>query len=127
MAWLGVVTILALMEYLALGFMVGSARQKYGVAAPATTGDPTFERYYRVHQNTLEALVVFIPALWLFAFYASRWAAVALGAVFIIARVIYARGYIEDPAKRATGAFVTFGVNAILLLGGLIGLIVRAF
>jgi len=126
MIWLGAVTIVALMEYLVLGLMVGNARQKYGVVAPATTGDPTFERYYRVHQNTLEALVVFIPALWLFAFYANRWAAVALGVAFIISRIFYAKGYLEDPAKRGTAASVTFGINAILLIGSLIGLIVRA-
>lgn len=126
MTWLGVVTIVALMEYLVLGLMVGNARQKYGVEPPATTGNPTFERYYRIHQNTLEALVIFIPALWLFAFYANRWAAVALGVVFIIARIVYAKGYLEDPAKRAAGASVTFGVNGILLLGSLIGLIIRA-
>jgi glutathione S-transferase len=127
MVWLGLITIAALTEYFVLGFMVGNARQKYNVAAPATTGDPIFERYYRVHYNTLEALIVFVPGLWLFAFFAYRWAAIVLGVAFIVGRILYARGYLDDPAKRSTGAFITFGVNGVLLAGCAIGMIIRAF
>ena len=64
---LELVTLLALLEYSILGAMVGRARQTYGVEAPATTGNPDFERYFRVHENTLEALIVFIPAFWIFS------------------------------------------------------------
>jgi glutathione S-transferase len=103
MRWLELITLLALIEYLAMGLMVGRARDLYKVAAPATTGDPTFERYYRVHHNTLEALII-----------------------FIIVRAWYARSYIADPASRAPGAIATFAINAILLLGALVGLIVHA-
>lgn len=45
--------------------VAGRAHGTYHVEAPATTGAPTFERYFRVHQNSMEALVVFIPALML--------------------------------------------------------------
>jgi glutathione S-transferase len=126
MRWLELITLLALIEYLAMGLMVGRARDLYKVAAPATTGDPTFERYYRVHHNTLEALIIFIPALWLFALLANRPLAIVLGAIFIIVRAWYARSYIADPASRAPGAIATFAINAILLLGALVGLIVHA-
>ena len=64
---LEIVTLLALLEYSILGVMVGRARQTYGVEAPATTGNPDFERYNRVHVNTLEALIVFLPAVWIFS------------------------------------------------------------
>jgi glutathione S-transferase len=124
--WLGLITVAALVEYMVLGILVGRARIKLGVAAPATTGNPVFERYYRVHQNTLEALIVFLPGLWLFGGYVSRWAAIALGVVFIAGRIVYAVGYVKDPEKRTVGAIVTAIVNAILLLGSLIGLIVAA-
>ncbi|HVA82283.1 MAG TPA: MAPEG family protein [Candidatus Binataceae bacterium] len=113
---------LALIEYFALGFLVGWARGKYKVAAPATTGDPIFERYFRVHQNTLESLIVFIPGLWLFATYVNTPIAVALGLIFIAARIIYAAGYIKAPEKREVGAGLTFLVNAALVLGGLAGI-----
>ncbi|HVN64635.1 MAG TPA: MAPEG family protein [Candidatus Binataceae bacterium] len=122
---LAIVTILALIEYSVLGFMVGRARQKFGVAAPATTGNPEFERYFRVHQNTLESLIVFLPSLWIFAFAASYSIAVLLGLAFIVGRAIYAAGYIQEPGKREAGAIVTFAANGILSIGALIALIIR--
>jgi uncharacterized membrane protein YecN with MAPEG domain len=113
---------LALVECFVLSGLVGRARVKYKIAAPATTGDPIFERYFRVHQNTLESLVIFIPGLWLFATYLNTPIAIALGLIFVAARVIYAAGYIKAPEKREVGAGLTFLVNAALVLGGLAGL-----
>jgi glutathione S-transferase len=118
---------LALLEYLIITFMVGSARVRYKVPAPATTGDPIFERYFRVQQNTLEQLVIFIPAIFIFATYVHMIAAAALGFLFVVARAVYAMGYVRDPEKRAGGAAATFVVNLILVAGALIGVVVRAF
>lgn len=126
MAGLELITVLALIEFAVLTVMVGSARARFGVAAPATTGDPTFERYFRVQQNTLEALVVFLPTLWIFAQRVNCWGAIVLGVVFIAARAEYARGYITSPEGRSRGAQLTFAVNGILLIGSLLGLIVHA-
>ena len=123
---LGIVTLLALLEYSILGVMVGRARAKYGVEAPATTGNPDFERYFRVHVNTLESLIVFIPALWIFSLTVNYHFGVALGLLFVIARIIYASGYLNAPAKRAPGAIATFVINAILVLGSLIWLVIKA-
>jgi glutathione S-transferase len=121
------IVVLALVEYAVLGAMVGRARVQYKVPAPATTGDPIFERYFRVQQNTLEQLIVFVPAMFIFATYVHMLAAVALGFIFLVARIVYAMGYIRDPEKRAGGAAATFLVNTILLVGSLIGVVVRAF
>lgn len=115
----------ALIEYFVLGGLVGRARGTYNVPAPATTGDPIFERYFRVHQNTLESLIVFIPGLWLFATYLNVPIAIALGLIFIAARIIYAAGYIKAPEKRAVGAGLTFLINATLVIGGLIGIAIH--
>jgi len=123
---LGLVTLLALLEYLILGVMVGQARQRYGVEAPATTGNPDFERYFRVHVNTLEALMVFVPAVWIFSLTVNYHFGVALGLLFVVARIIYASGYLSAAAKRVPGAIATGVINVILVLGSLIGLIVRA-
>jgi glutathione S-transferase len=112
---------LALLEYLIFGLLVGRARQTYHVDAPATTGDATFERYFRVHQNSMEALLVFIPALALFATYVSSSIAIALGLIFLVGRIIYATGYISAAERRAPGALITFAVNGILVLGAIIG------
>jgi glutathione S-transferase len=124
--WLGLITILALIEYLILGIMVVWARAKYEVAAPATTGDPIFERFFRVHQNTLEALIVFVPGLWLFGRFVNVAAAVTLGALFLLARIVYAAGYLWKPERRTIGAGATVIINGMLLLGSLLGLTVYA-
>ncbi len=125
-AGLEIVTILALIEYSVLGAMVGRARLKYKVEAPATTGNPEFERYFRVHQNTLEALIVFIPAVWIFSLSVNYQIGVALGVLFLLGRVLYANGYLNAPEKRAPGAIATFAINTILVLGGLGALLIRA-
>ena len=124
MQYVYLVIVLALVEYMVFGGIVGYARGKYGIKAPATTGSAEFERAFRVHQNTLEGLIVFVPAIWLFANYVHATAAAIIGAVALIGRVLYARGYMADPEKRGPGAGICGITNMILVLGALIGLIV---
>jgi uncharacterized MAPEG superfamily protein len=116
-----IVILLALAQYMVLAALVGRARVKYGVRAPAITGNEAFERVFRVHQNTLENLVIFIPAVWIFAVYLSPGWAAGLGAVFLLARIEYARGYITAADKRGIGAGISGFVLITLVLGGLIG------
>ncbi|MDH3510847.1 MAG: MAPEG family protein [Gammaproteobacteria bacterium] len=112
---------LSLLQFFIFGGFVGRARVKSGVEAPAMAGDPVFERYNRVHYNTMEQLVIFIPAMLLFANYVNTLAAAGLGLIFIIGRTIYFRAYIVDPASRGPGFGLTMLPTAILLLGGLGG------
>jgi|SRR5208282_536975 len=123
--WLALITVLALIEYMVLGVMVGQARGRYKIEAPATTGDPMFERYFRVHQNTLESLIVFLPALWICGLTLSRRGAALLGLLYIIARAVYARGYLADPGKREAGVIMTFAASGLLIIGSLIGIIIH--
>ena len=119
--------ILALIEYSVFTVQVGRMRVKHGIQAPATSGHPEFERWFRVQQNTLESLVVFIPALVIFGFYVHSKIALVLALGWIVGRAIYANGYVQDPAKRSTGATLTFAINAILLLGALLGVLFVKF
>ena len=96
MAYLAIVTLLALIEFLVFGILVGRARGKYGIKAPATSGHPLFERRFRVHQNTQEQLLIFLPALWLFGELVSPVWGAGLGLVFVIGRALYAVGYYAD-------------------------------
>lgn len=123
MPYIDIVTALALIQFTVFGFKVGSARGRLGVKAPATTGNETFERYFRVQQNTMEALVVFLPGLYLFSHYFSPLIATALGVVYLIGREVYAASYVKDPAKRSAGYGLSFLPAMILLAGGLIGAI----
>lgn len=116
-----IVAAVALAEYAVFMIQCGQARGRYGVAAPATVGHPIFERHFRVQQNTIEQLVIFLPALFLFAWYVSTRLAVPLGILFVVGRALYARGYVADPAKRGPGFLCTVIANSALLLGGVVG------
>jgi uncharacterized membrane protein YecN with MAPEG domain len=115
------IMLLALFEYFIFTMAVGRARYQYGVKAPATTGDENFERVYRVQMNTLESLALFIPALWSFAIFIDAAWAVLLGAVFIIGRALYFKGYVEAANKRSLGFGLSFFPTLALLFGGLYG------
>ena len=115
-----IVTFFALAQYTLFGIQVGSLRAKYDVIAPSQTGHEQFERMNRVHLNTLEQLVVFIPALWMHAYYANPlWGAV-IGLIFIVGRFIYRAEYLKDPATRSTGFTMTFIPSAVLLVWTLV-------
>jgi glutathione S-transferase len=119
------VTTLSLVTYFYTTAMVGRARGKFKLDAPATTGHPDFERVFRVQQNTLENLALFLPALWLFAVYVSDlWAAI-IGAVWILGRFVYAQGYYAQASKRGTGFIVSLGASGVLVIGALIGIVIR--
>lgn len=113
--------LLALLEYIAMSALVGRMRAKHGIRAPAMTGHPEFERANRVHVNTLEHLIIFVPAVWIFAAYVSAAWAAALGALFVVARALYAVGYLQAAEKRSIGAGITGIVVIVLVVGGLIG------
>ena len=115
--WVALVTVAALLVYLWLGINVGRTRYKCGIAAPAMTGDERLERAIRVHYNTLEWLPVFLASMWLFAVYWNGLVAAAMGAVWIVGRLIYASGYMADPKKRAPGFAIQALVTFALLFG----------
>lgn len=127
MVWIQLVTLLALLQFFAFGGLVGKARGRYGVAAPATSGNEMFERYYRVQMNTLETLIVFLPSLWMAAQYAPpQWMA-ALGGVYLIGRLVYLQTYVADPKKRSAGYGLSIMPTLILLLVALVGVVRAAF
>ena len=119
-----IVIALALLEYSVITILCGRARARCGVVAPATSGDPIFERYFRAQQNTLEQLIVFVPAMLLFGRYVSVPIGAGLGLGFIVGRALFARGYYRDPPTRASGFGLSLLSNGVLLLGGLIGAVV---
>jgi glutathione S-transferase len=121
--WVALVTVSALILYMFVTTKVGSARTKYGVPAPTMTGNPDFERVVRVHYNTLEQLVVFLPALWLFGYFVSDRYAAVLGAVWLIGRVLFAWGYYQAAKKRSLGFGIAIMATIVLVLGSLFGIV----
>lgn len=121
--WTGLATLAALLVYFFSGLNVAKARAKFGVKAPATTGDPGFERAFRAQQNTLEWLPLFLPALWLFAVVGGDRTAAALGLLWALARLGYVLAYSADARRRSPYFIAQFAIFAILWVGALVGLV----
>jgi glutathione S-transferase len=127
MAWIDLVTLFALAEFFGFAWAVGKARQRYGIKAPATTGNDVFERTFRVQQNTVELLIIFIPALWIAARYWNPVWVAATGAVFIVGRAMYFYGYVNEPTKRSMGFLISFAPIVVLWAASLWGAVRSLF
>ncbi|MGE0665140.1 MAG: MAPEG family protein [Sphingomonadales bacterium] len=120
------VTVAAILYTFMLGARVGALRGKTGVTAPATTGDPLFERAFRIHMNTTEQLVVFLPVLWLSVqVIGDAWSGL-IGVLWLAGRIIYATTYMKNPATRAPGMMITLSATMILVVATVVG-VARGF
>lgn len=125
MALTAATTLALLIEYFTFSLLVGAARRKTGIKAPATSGDSFFEATLRVQQNTLEQLIYVIPSLWICSFFYSELFAVAAGSVFFFGRIMFCVGYRQAPEKRAFGFITGWLASIALILGGCWGAILN--
>jgi glutathione S-transferase len=121
------IVLLALIQFTWFTVRVGMARGKYNIDAPACDGDEAWNRLFRIQQNTMEQLIVLIPATYAFAYYLSELWVVVPGAVFIIGRILYSAAYLKDPKSRGPGMGLTMLANVVLILGALFGLLKGMF
>ncbi len=117
------VTLLIGMLMLASGIHVGRSRVRYGIKAPAISGNELFERAYRIQMNTLENAAMVLPTLWINAAFISDRGAAALGAVWLAARIWYALAYQKEPAKRGPAFGLSMTAFALLWLAALFGVV----
>lgn len=113
--------LIALLIYFGLGAVVGAARGKFGVPAPQSSGHPEFDKRNRVHMNTLEQLVMFIPAAMFAAPVLGDPTTATIALIWSVGRLIYARSYYADPAKRSLGFLLTFLPTMILIIAAAYG------
>jgi glutathione S-transferase len=115
-----IVTLLALLVYFYMSLRVGQARSRFNVPAPAMTGNPDFERAFRIHMNTLEWLPLFLVSLWLFAIaWNSDLVSAGIGLVWIVGRIVYLTGYSKAAEARSTGFGIQALATGVLLFGAL--------
>lgn len=119
---IAIVSALTGLQVFWFAWQVGVQRQKHGVGAPAVSGHADFERAFRVHQNTIEQLVIFVPAMWTFGFFVHELGAAGLGVVFLIGRFVYRSAYMQDPKSRSAG----FGITALAMMAAVLGSIIGA-
>jgi glutathione S-transferase len=120
-----IVTLLSVALYFFLATRVAAAHGKFDVRLPATTGNPDFERIFRVHVNTLEWMPSYLVPLWLCAIYLSDAVAAALGLVWIVGRVVYFIGYSRAVEKRLPGFFIQSMACLLLFIGATAGVIMH--
>lgn len=120
-----IIILLSLLQYTYFAFAVGANRVKLKVAAPMTEGNEVWQRHFRVQQNTLEQLIVFIPGMLAFSHYVSNIWVILPGVAFLMGRQWYAYLYVNNPKKRGPGFMLTFIANMALVFGSLIGVILR--
>ena len=123
MAFIHFLALLAVLQYLYFGVLVGRARLRYKIKAPVVTGDENFERAYRVYMNTLEQLIIFLPALLIAGHYVPGLWVSALGVAYLVGRMLYGRAYVRDPASRGPGFIIAMVANVLLLLTGLLAIL----
>jgi hypothetical protein len=121
--WPALVTLATLVLLFGCAWLVGWARARYKVRAPATTGPEEFDRAFRVQMNTLESAVIFLPALWLAALYFNPRIAAVLGVVWVIARAWYAFAYARDAKRRGPPFVIAYVAWAALMLLALWGIL----
>ena len=119
------VTLLAVAFYFFVATRVAAAHSKFGVKLPATSGNPDFERVFRVQANTLEWLPIFLVSLWLFALYVSDVGAAVLGLVWIAGRAVYYAGYSKAVEKRLPGFFIQTTACLLLFIGAVAGVLMQ--
>jgi uncharacterized MAPEG superfamily protein len=121
MHYVNIVAALAILQFFFFGVLVGRARARYGVNAPATTGHELFEREFRVQMNTLEQLCAFLPALYLANLYWPAGYVALAGTVYLVGRFVYRYSYVVDPEKRGLGYLLTIAPTVALLGSILVG------
>ena len=123
MNYVYLVTLLMLFEYVLIGYGVSRARSRYGIKAPAVTGDVNFERWFRAQQNTVEQLIGVIPAMWIFGWTLDPLWAAMFGTAFIVARAFYVYGYVSSGGGRHYGYLAGVWATGALLGGALWGVL----
>jgi glutathione S-transferase len=117
------ITLLTVVVIIIAMMMVGRARGKYKIKAPATTGHPDFDRAFRAHQNTIEQAVIFLPVLWLASIYSYETYAAYVGYAWVISRLWFIFAYIAEAEKRGIPFGLSSLASAILLGMGAWGLL----
>ncbi|MEC8497951.1 MAG: MAPEG family protein [Pseudomonadota bacterium] len=116
----GILSSIALLVYYFTLLRAGMARVKFDIKAPSHDGPEEYVRHVRVHHNTLEHLILFLPGLWLFSFAVDPVWATIIGILWPIGRIRYALSYYKDAEKRGPGLYLSMPPIYIYVLGSFI-------
>ena len=121
----GILSSIALLVYYFTLLRAGMARGKFYIKAPSHDGPEEYVRHVRVHHNTLEHLILFLPGLWLFSFAVDPVWATIIGILWPIGRIRYALSYYKDAEKRGPGLYLSMPPIYIYVLGSFIAFLYK--
>ena len=121
----GILSSIALLVYYFTLLRAGMARVKFDIKAPSHDGPEEYVRHVRVHHNTLEHLILFLPGLWLFSFAVDPIWATIIGILWPIGRIRYALSYYKDAEKRGPGLYLSMPPIYIYVLGSFIAFLYK--
>jgi len=121
----GILSSIALLVYYFTLLRAGMARGKFDIKAPSHDGPEEYVRHVRVHHNTLEHLILFLPGLWLFSFAVDPVWATIIGILWPIGRIRYALSYYKDAEKRGPGLYLSMPPIYIYVLGSFIAFLYK--
>ncbi len=121
----GILSSIALLVYYFTLLRAGMARVKFDIRAPSHDGPEEYVRHVRVHHNTLEHLILFLPGLWLFSFAVDPIWATIIGILWPIGRIRYALSYYKDAEKRGPGLYLSMPPIYIYVLGSFIAFLYK--
>ena len=120
MIWTELVILLALVVYIGTCVNCARLRARHRILSPATSGHPDFERAFAIQRNTMEQLVAFVPAVWLFSALVNPTVGAVVGAIWVVGRVVYAISYARAPEARGPGFIIAFLALVVLVVGALV-------
>ena len=121
----GILSSIALLVYYFTLLRAGMARGKFDIKAPSHDGPEEYVRHVRVHHNTLEHLILFLPGLWLFSYAVDPVWATIIGILWPIGRIRYALSYYKDAEKRGPGLYLSMPPIYIYVLGSFIAFLYK--
>ncbi len=119
---IALIVALTVLLLMATAIIVGRARDKYGIQAPAVAGDPAFERAFRVQANTQEAALMFLPVLVLAGWLGDARLAAAFGVCWLLARGWYVVAYLRDAGRRGPAFALGMLMQSALLVQTLVAI-----
>ncbi|XP_063316148.1 microsomal glutathione S-transferase 2-like [Pelobates fuscus] len=118
---LAVVSLLSACQQGYYARLVGRSRMKYKIMPPSVTGPPEFERTFRAQQNCVEFYPIFLVVLWTAGIFSYEEVAAVFGLVYIFARHLYFKGYVDNAQGRLPGFYLCLASLFLLLLLATVG------
>ena len=107
-----------------LAYNVGMTRMKHKEPPYEVIKSKEVMIANRVHMNSVEASVVYLPLLWVATIFWPATIAGMVGTIWFLSRVCYVFGYLKDPKKRQIPFMIGFACIAITAILGLYGIVV---